>query len=502
MLTPTESTSDAVVRKIHDKLNRVDFHWFAVHTSPHQECMLAEMMRQRLGESTNILEVYCPTHTSVKVIKEGKKATAPLFARYVFALSTHEALVRFLDKYYPGGSVMYNHRPLHEEALSTPLTIPEAQMRAFMDFNDNYAEHVLVLERPYTDYAFNAKTGEPNEMVRVVDGPLAGREGYLARFRGDRRLVFQLKALDSDKYYTLSIPHVWDFHVERLHNAEGDRLSMATEKPRAADLLLGILQGRDSDADAPGLLLHIIDALLKKPSLTALCQSLRKGGHQGVADAIAHLTPEEARLVFVLVRYAREDPGYVKENWGDFAFRPFLTPTAGVAVPEGAREALLRHEDYTEVMRAVDITEQVYDPKEQRARTAVTPYYAHVGILSQEEDAGVTLFLNWHAFLDKYYHTDGKASERLVEESFRDYAPSLYKVLTDETSPVRVVRDLRVGNRALHALAIHVAADDDAALSAAKEELVTTGIRICQEINTTTHLAVWRRFLRTVWLHT
>ena len=501
MLSLAESTSNPVVRKIHDKLNRVDFQWFAVRTSPHQECVLAEMMRQRLGETTNILEVYCPTHTSVKVIREGKKATAPLFGGYVFALSTHEALVRFLDECYPSGSVMYNHRPLHEEAMSTPLTIPEPQMRAFMDFNDNYAEHVLVLERPYTDYAFNAKTGEPNEIVRVVDGPLAGREGYLARFRGDRRLVFQLKALDSDKYYTLSIPHVWDFHVERLHNVEGDRLSMATEKPRAADLLLGILQGRDNDDDAPGLLLHIIDALLKKPSLTALSQSLLRGGHQGAADAIAHLTPEEARLVFVLVRYAREDPDYVRENWGDFAFRPFLTPTAGVAVPEGAREVLLRHESYTEVMRAVDITEQVYDPREQRAHTAVTPYYAHVGILPGGEGSGITLFLNWHAFLDKYYHTDGKANERLVEESFRDYAPSLYKVLTDETSPVRAVRDLRVGSRTLHALATRAVADDDAALTAAKERLVATGIRICQEINTTTHLAVWRRFLRTVWLH-
>ena len=36
---------------------------------------------------------------------------------------------------------------------------------------------------------------------------------------------------------------------------------------------------------------------------------------------------------------------------------------------------------------------------------------------------------------------------------------------------------------------------------AAKDSLVNTCIRICKEINTTNHLAVWRRYLRTVWLH-
>ena len=61
-------------------------------------------------------------------------------------------------------------------------TIPEEQMRFFKDFNENYAEHVIVLEKPYSDYAFNPKTNEPNEIVKVLDGPLKGREGYLTRF--------------------------------------------------------------------------------------------------------------------------------------------------------------------------------------------------------------------------------------------------------------------------------------------------------------------------------
>ena len=31
--------------------------------------------------------------------------------------------------------------------------------------------------------------------------------------------------------------------------------------------------------------------------------------------------------------------------------------------------------------------------------------------------------------------------------------------------------------------------------------LVATSLQVCREINTTTHLAIWRRLLSTVWLH-
>lgn len=70
----------------------------------------------------------------------------------------------------------------HARRKAMACTIPESQIRAFRDYNENYADKVIVLERPYTDYAFNAKTDEPNEIVRVVDGPLAGCEGYICRF--------------------------------------------------------------------------------------------------------------------------------------------------------------------------------------------------------------------------------------------------------------------------------------------------------------------------------
>ena len=57
--------------------------------------------------------------------------------------------------------------------------------------------------------------------------------------------------------------------------------------------------------------------------------------------------------------------------------------------------------------------------------------------------------------------------------------------------------DFKVGADKLNVLAVTTVSET----GKAKDELIQTCISICKEINTTTHLAVWRRYLRSVWLH-
>ena len=516
----TNTTSDKVGQlRNPDKLNRVDFHWFIVRTLPHQEEKLSGLLAEHLAETDNILEVYCPTHTTVSVMRGGKDVESPLFAGYVFVLSTQEALMNFINRYYPDGSVLYDRRKSGGRKAGF-LVVPENQMRSFMDFNENYADKVIILEHPYSDYAFNPKTDEPNEIVRVIDGPLAGREGYIARFRRDKRLVFKMKALDSDTYYTVSVPRIWDFHVVRLHNAEGDRLSVGTEKGRAVDALVGILQSCGYGEKTLPMLYGMIDALVAKPSFVDLCRLLSQQGHDALSRRIRQLDVKTIELLLNLVRYEHDNPGYVKANWHKAGLRPFLTPVSGMEMGEGMEEAVLRHVSFVEVIRKVYVTEGVYHPREERGETVTETYYAHVGVVEDKEN-GVrrTLFANWDAFLGEYFQTAGKANERLVAgttrngkgetgttegekerliESFRNFAPTLYKVLSGGHPAVKVVRDFRVGEEALNVLALSTEAGD---ISPAKDELISTCVSICKEINTTTHLAVWRRYLRSVWLH-
>lgn len=509
-----------------DKLNRVDFHWFIVRTLPHQEKKLVSILEKHRDKTPNILEVYCPTHTTVNVVREGKDVQTPLFAGHVFVHATQEALETFIARYYPEGTVLYERKDRQESKKSRIWTIPEKQMQAFKDFNENYAEHVVILERPYSDYAFNSQTGEPNEIVRVIDGPLAGREGYIARFRRDKRLVFNMRALDSGKFYTVSIPNIWNFHVVRLHNAEGDRMTLGTIKERAADLLIGLLQGCGYEEQTLTMLYQITDTLTAKPSLSNLCRTLSKQGHETLSRQIAQLNAEEAGLILNLIRYEHDNPGYVRENWKKIALRPFLTPASGTGTEENETE--LPHVHYTEIIRKVIITEEVYYPSRESGESLTTVYYAHIGILPSPHESKTgkatgaekvfTLFANWDIFLGEYFLTAGKANEQLVSgtthvprqeetnktreaklmESFRNFAPTLYKVLTGETLPVRIIRNFKVGDTPVNVLAATATATE---IPRVKDQLIHTCTTICQEINTTTHLAAWRRYLRTVWLH-
>lgn len=497
-----------------DKLNNVDYHWFLVCTKPGHEPELGALIEREKDKIRNILEVYCPTHTKVYVRRGDNEQQLPFFNGYVFVLATQDALAEFLRDNKSDAYIWYNRKRTPDEK-ATVCTIPESQMRAFRDYNENYADKVIVLERPYSDYAFNTKTDEPNEIVRVVDGPLAGCEGYICRFHRKKGLVFHVQGMMPGSWLTVTYPNVSDLHVVRLHNAEGDRLSVGTEKGRAVDLLVGILQACGYGERTQAMLYELTERLATNLSLVSLCKELDKQGEKALGCRLSQLTAREAELLINLARYEHDTPGYVKENWPKFILRPFLTPTSGIVMDNDKDEARLQHKDYTEIIRRVEITEEVYYPSRQADGQTTTTYYAHIGRLENKD--GFLYFANWDEFLREYFLTAGKAYEKLVSgkvqmirseatnterekllESFRNYAPTLYKVLTEPDSAVKVMQDFKVGEDTLNVFAIRSSAQEK---DAAKDRLIKTCVRICKEINTTNHLAVWRRYLRTVWLH-
>lgn len=520
---PPDNVGGGIVPKVlsgvRDKVNSVDYHWFVVRTQARQEKKFRDMLLEHRAGMSNILEFYCPLHTTVRMVRGRDEVDAPLFAGIVFVLATHRALAGFLEKYYPEGTILYGSRG-GKERRAQILTVPEAQMRFFMDFNENYADRTVILERPYSDYAFNPKTNEPNEVIKVLDGPFKGRIGYLTRFRKDRRLVFNMKGLDGRSDMAVAIPEIWNFHVIRLHHADGDRLSFATEKARAADLLLGILQGCGYGSRTLALFRSIVETLVARPSLVQLCHRLFRTD-PALSRALARLTPAEAERIMYLVRYETDTPGYVAANWRQLILRPFLTPTSGIAPLAGKDHAVLNHPDFTEIILPQTFTEQTYSSRSATERTETVTYYAHVGIMS-DGAGGSVLFANWDLFLEEYFQTGGNARKKLLHqeasetavrplESFSRYAPSLYRVLTGR-SEVRAEQGLRVGEDRLNVLAVRVpgvtpsGGDDPLSggspqLAAALATLVSVGTGICREINSTTRLAVWRRYLRGVWLH-
>lgn len=487
-----------------DKTNHVDYCWYIIRTHHRQLDAMVALFEKHKAETRNILEVYVPKCTTVRKYSNGEETYVPKFAGVIFVLATQSALVEFMKEHALDGKMQYKRK--QEAGTDTRMfVIPEKQMREFREYNENYADKVLVLERPYADYAFNTKANEPNELVRVVDGLLAGRVGYICRFRGNRGLVFEVQDAMPGNHLTVVYPNAYDLHVVRLHNAEGDRLSVDTEKPRAADLIIGMLQACGYGDRTQQKFYDIIDTLAARPSLVELCKTLFKQGEEALSRRIAQMTGEEAELVINLVRYENDNPGYVRNTWNKITLRPFLTPTSGIEWQDGKEQMELQHTGFTEIVRKVDITEELYFPSKRKSKSVTTAYYSHIGMIKENEN--YTLFANWDGFLEQYFLTAGKANEKLVEgktigekekmiESFRNFAPTLYKVLTDKDSSVKAVKNFKIDGTTLDVMTLTTTD-----LAEGIDALVHTCVDICKEINSTNRLAIWRRYLRSVWLH-
>ena len=94
-----------------------------------------------------------------------------------------------------------------------------------------------------------------------------------------------------------------------------------------------------------------------------------------------------------------------------------------------------------------------------------------------------------------------KPTDIKLIESFRNYAPTLYHILHDADSKVKAVENLMVGERSLNVLCIETDECEAESIALARQTLIDICLQLCKEIYTTTHLAVWRRYLEGVWLH-
>ena len=493
-------------------VHSADIAWYVVQTRPNQEAKVKSLMDGERARRSNLLETYCPTNKVVRMQHGGKVELRPLFARKVFVLGARDDIRAALSDAYPEGYLAY------DKTQERVMTIPELQMLFFMDFNEHYPEKVLVLERPYADYAFNRKIGEANETVAVLDGPFAGKTGYLIRSRNNRRLVFQMHGM------AVSIPDVWNYRLVRLHNQKGDRQSKGTLKGRAVDYLVGILQGCGYWQEVPSMMRLIMEQLGQVPSIVKLAKSLQPemctaaplqqnakteaDSTTKLAARLLRLSPDGASTLLFLSRLYSENTTFLDGLDEGIRLRPFLTPTAGLEEQQEQATALFqRSASVWEVIRRESFDENTFCSEQDCAREMPVVYYSHVGIV-RKENGNYTVFANWHPLLSEYLLLGGEAKERQLE-TFRTFSPQLYEVLSGN-SRVKIEKNMRVEDRTGHTLCIHVKTlsgtyEDGMPLPAevlcAAAELSDACLGICREINANAHLALWRRLLRGVWLH-
>lgn len=560
------------------KKNNTKILWYVVKTRPEQEVLFKDILENHIVQEGNIIEYYCPLHTTstnfyliddgrrevnniLRVNKKGQRVMVkqkdyyPLFAGLVFVKSTEAALTNLLQKYYPEGTILYTTIN-GDSDFPKPLIVPDEQMERVKVFNESFPDDPLILKRQFDEYSFNHKTGEANDTVVVLDGPLKGRIGYIVRMGKDRSrgFAFETKNPFGKGNVTVGVSNIWNFHVARLHNASFDNSTIATKKSRAVDFLIGLIQGAGfTDKYVLYELYLIIEKLTKNNSFDELSKYLREKGEKRkntgdledsawsktLAKSLDDASSEDLSLVLNLIRYENMFPGYVKDTYSKLIIRPFLTPSSGIKPVTGKDYALLEHRDFVEIIKPVEFTEKTYYPATKSGSDETVRYYAHVGI--KRTNNGYVFFTNWDAFLAKFYLIGGVTREWLISkdkvdvverdekgylqgkktdsetqqkvkkawDSFYNFDKPLYEAMAG-IPPVNAVKNLIIDGKTINVMALQYETKTKRSIESALEDdkvkfcvnrLIDTCLNICTTMSRETHLKTWRGYLNTVWLH-
>lgn len=495
--------------------DKTQFAWFVLVTKPHQEYKVYEAIKQ--SSLPNVLEVYLPNHQTLQAVRVGKIEKLPLLGCRVFVYTTKDTLLSFVQL------SSYSCSPLYDRTQHTILTVPDPEMRCFMDYNRRNLEELLVLERPYRDYLFDPSKGRENIRARVIDGPFAGMEGVLIRVRKDHRLVFRMGNI------ALSLPNVWQWHLMRIHDEESDKKQRMTPEYRAWHLhaTLEALRVPEPADDLRWMLQRLQeDASFAALHEEALRLSHDKGGKNGkehLAYFLKQLTPDLASDLQSLSFHLTENPVEADRLLAERGIAPFLTPPIGtqtvademmgvhtvtddseshvflgdspIAVVRPQRTIAYADRNYVEYVLPVYVRERRSARERETSCEVISCYEAHVG-------AGCgLLFADFHALVDLYRSLDAVALSA-QNKTLAEYHPTLLQVLEGSHPLGFSFRDVcispNISNR--YCLTLAVADTFSQSMDDMLSEFTQFAVSLLLTVSQSTHLAIWRRTLGKMWL--
>lgn len=158
--------------------------WYAMK-SFRGNSLIAEQRLKNLN-----IESFVPKMYSIGYSKSGtpKEIVVPAIPNLFFARGTFKALDEACKTI---GNTHFQYKRIHSSEKSVPIIVPDAEMRAFIDFIDGNFEHIEFLNDPNS---FNLKAGEP---VRIIAGPFKGKEGNFVKIKNKfkRQIVIEIKGL-------------------------------------------------------------------------------------------------------------------------------------------------------------------------------------------------------------------------------------------------------------------------------------------------------------------
>lgn len=158
-------------------------HWYVIR------CTYGRGQKAKKLFSKEGFDVYCPTITTCKNI-DGKivKVTESRLPNLLFAYGSFEQLKVYVHANGEDTKYLRFYFSYHHDRPKEPLIISNREMKMFMaiceaDADDKHIEPFVV------------EKFKEGQRVRVKDGPFAGVEGTVHRYKGQQRVGFVIKSL-------------------------------------------------------------------------------------------------------------------------------------------------------------------------------------------------------------------------------------------------------------------------------------------------------------------
>ena len=180
-------------------------YWFPVRATYHRAKKVYDKI---VALNNNNLEPYLPMQYRREYAKENSDNPAPLIKEepldrgLLFVRATPDNFRALLDYQVqiPGLTPYYNHFSTNEFGRNEYLTVPDRQMESFKIIVESRNKDIIVNQAEIPQFI-------EGDRVVVTDGPFAGVEGVVMKYKDQKRVFVELKAVG--RYATAYVPGAW-----------------------------------------------------------------------------------------------------------------------------------------------------------------------------------------------------------------------------------------------------------------------------------------------------
>lgn len=334
-------------------------------------------------------------------------------------------------------------KDLNQESIIKTATIPDEDMERFIYYSDKIAdgiEGLSIVDKRYDDLIL------VNDTIRILSGPLAGWVGVIKQIKSkgkkDRHLLVRF---GNNRCLNISNIRQYDMQVE--HEATKGQKAETVDVWRAIDQMIGYLQAKEPQRNACVTLRMLFMDYQKKLTVyrdrhtSDIAYSNKKeektaAQQQRVLGQIDDTMRTNFRILSDYFQAGRATlEQWLNELIPDVKLRPFLTPTSGMPVPEGAGYAVLYHNEITELILRCNLREFFQNQETESGDTTATAfdadyeYYAHFALLNTA-GGKVKVICSWGGFYDYYASQSANEREKFLGDLESRKYPRLHHLLT------------------------------------------------------------------------